>query len=121
MSLKVGDKAPEFTLLDQDENKISLKNFKNKSNVVLYFYPKAMTPGCTVQACGIRDVKSQLKKLDTVVLAVSPDSVSRLVKFQEKENLNFNYSYLLMTKKTILDDQYENIKKTLFVDLKKIK
>ena len=89
MSLKVGDKAPEFTLLDQDENKISLKNFKNKSNVVLYFYPKAMTPGCTVQACGIRDVKSQLKKLDTVVLAVSPDSVSRLVKFQEKENLNF--------------------------------
>jgi len=101
MSLRVGDKAPEFTLLDQNGKKISLKNFKNKSNIVLYFYPKAMTPGCTVQACGIRDVKSQLKKLNTVVLAVSPDSVSRLVKFQEKESLNF----------TLLSDENNEIAK----------
>ena len=65
---KVGNLAPAFTLLDQDGNKVSLKQFRDKKNVVLYFYPKAMTPGCTVQACGIRDSKKALAKLDTVVL-----------------------------------------------------
>ncbi len=58
-------------------------------NVLLYFYPKAMTPGCTVQACGIRDSKDQFAALDTVVMAVSPDSVDRLVKFEDKQELNF--------------------------------
>ncbi|MEP1594990.1 MAG: redoxin domain-containing protein, partial [Halieaceae bacterium] len=52
---KVGNLAPAFTLKDQDDNKVSLKDFRGKKNVALYFYPKAMTPGCTVQACGIRD------------------------------------------------------------------
>ena len=86
---KVGNMAPAFTLLDQDGNKVSLKQFRDDKNVVLYFYPKAMTPGCTVQACGIRDSKKELAKLDTVVLGVSPDPVARLGKFIEKQDLNF--------------------------------
>jgi peroxiredoxin Q/BCP len=87
--LKPGTVAPAFTLLDQDGNKVSLKDFKGKKNVVLYFYPKAMTPGCTVQACGIRDSKKGFAKLDTVVLGVSPDPVAKLGKFIEKQDLNF--------------------------------
>ena len=86
---KIGNMAPAFTLLDQDGNKVSLKQFRDDKNVVLYFYPKAMTPGCTVQACGIRDSKKQLAKLDTVVLGVSPDPVARLGRFIEKQDLNF--------------------------------
>ena len=86
---KTGNLAPAFTLLDQDGNKVSLKQFRDSKNVVLYFYPKAMTPGCTVQACGLRDSAAQLKKLDTVVLGVSPDPVARLGKFIDKEGLNF--------------------------------
>lgn len=86
---KVGNMAPAFTLKDQDGNKVSLKDFKGKKNVVLYFYPKAMTPGCTVQACGIRDNKKEFDKRDTVVLGVSPDAVERLPRFIEKQDLNF--------------------------------
>ena len=86
---KIGAVAPTFTLLDQDGTKVSLKQFSGKKNVVLYFYPKAMTPGCTVQACGIRDSQKALAKLDTVVLGVSPDPVARLGRFIEKEGLNF--------------------------------
>jgi len=86
---KVGNLAPAFTLKDQDGKSVTLKSFRDKKNVVLYFYPKAMTPGCTVQACGIRDSKRQLAKLDTVVLGVSPDPVARLGKFIDKQDLNF--------------------------------
>ena len=86
---KTGSVAPAFTLLDQDGSKVSLKQFKGEKNVVLYFYPKAMTPGCTVQACGIRDSKKAFAKLDTVVLGVSPDPVARLGRFIEKQELNF--------------------------------
>jgi peroxiredoxin Q/BCP len=86
---KIGLMSPAFTLLDQDGTKVSLKQFKGEKNVVLYFYPKAMTPGCTVQACGIRDSKKALAKLDTVVLGVSPDPVAKLGRFIEKQDLNF--------------------------------
>lgn len=86
---KVGNLAPAFTLLDQDGNKVSLKDFKGKKNVVLYFYPKAMTPGCTTQACGVRDSKKEFAKLKTVVLGVSPDAPERLTRFIEKQDLNF--------------------------------
>lgn len=86
---KIGAVAPAFTLLDQNGTKVSLKQFSGKKNVVLYFYPKAMTPGCTVQACGIRDSQKALAKLDTVVLGVSPDPFARLGRFIEKEGLNF--------------------------------
>lgn len=86
---KVGNLAPAFTLPDQDGNKVSLKQFRDSRNVVLYFYPKAMTPGCTVQACGLRDSQAELRQLDTVVLGVSPDPVARLGRFIEKQELNF--------------------------------
>ena len=86
---KVGNIAPAFTLLDQSGNEVSLKDFRGQKNVILYFYPRAMTPGCKVQACGLRDVQKELAKLDAVVLGVSPDPVAKLQKFIEKENLNF--------------------------------
>lgn len=86
---KVGAAAPAFTLVNQRGEKVALKSFKGEKNVVLYFYPKAMTPGCTVQACGIRDSHKEFAKLDTVVMAVSPDSVERLIKFEDKQELNF--------------------------------
>ena len=87
---KVGNMAPAFNLANQDGDKVSLKQFRGSHNVVLYFYPKAMTPGCTVQACGIRDSKTAFAKRDTVVLGVSPDPVAKLGKFIEKQNLNFS-------------------------------
>ncbi len=86
---KLGNLAPAFSLPDQDGKTVTLKQFRDKKNVVLYFYPKAMTPGCTVQACGIRDSQKALAKADTVVLGVSPDPVARLGKFIEKQDLNF--------------------------------
>lgn len=87
---KVGNMAPAFSLLNDKGEKISLKDYKGKKNVVLYFYPKAMTPGCTTQACGIRDAKKDFAKIDTVVFGVSPDPVDKLVKFKEKQKLNFS-------------------------------
>lgn len=87
---KLGNLAPAFTLQNQDGVKVSLKDFKGKKNVVVYFYPKASTPGCTVQACGIRDSEKSLAKLDTVVLGVSPDPVKRLQNFINKQSLNFD-------------------------------
>lgn len=85
---QVGQKAPAFTLLDQNGEKVSLKDFKGK-NVVVYFYPKALTPGCTVQACSLTDVQKELKKLDIVVLGISADPVKKLKDFETKKNLNF--------------------------------
>ncbi len=86
---KIGNIAPALTLLNQSGEKISLKQFRGEKNVVLYFYPKAMTPGCTVQACGIRDSKQALAKLHTVVLGISPDPVAKLGRFVDKQDLNF--------------------------------
>lgn len=87
---KVGNLAPALTLVNQNGDKVSLKDFKGKKNVVLYFYPKALTPGCITQACGIRDAKKEFAKLDTVVLGVSPDPVKKLQSFIEKKELNFD-------------------------------
>lgn len=86
---KLGNLAPAFTLKDQNGDDISLKDFRGKKHVVLYFYPKAMTPGCTVQACGLRDSLESLEQSEAVALGVSPDPVARLKKFEEKEGLNF--------------------------------
>ena len=86
---KVGNNAPAFTLINQDGEKVALKDFKGKKNVVLYFYPKAMTPGCTTQACGIRDYKKEFAKVKTEVLGVSPDEPARLQRFIDKQELNF--------------------------------
>ena len=87
---KVGNMAPAWTLVNQNGEKVSLKDFKGKKNVVFYFYPKALTPGCTTQACGLRDVKKELDKLDAVVFGVSPDPVEKLQRFIEKKELNFD-------------------------------
>lgn len=87
---KIGNIAPAFTLENQDGKKVSLKDFRDDKIVALYFYPKAMTPGCTTQACGLRDTKAKLSRQKVVVLGVSPDPVSRLQKFREKEKLNFD-------------------------------
>ena len=87
--LKAGDVAPQFSLPNQDNQIVSLSDFKDKK-VLLYFYPKAMTPGCTIQAQGLRDSQAALAALNVEVLGVSPDAVKRLPKFIEKENLNFD-------------------------------
>ena len=87
-TLKVGDKAPQFTLLDQHEKSVSSNQFTGKK-VLVYFYPKALTPGCTTQACGLRDSKSELDKLNVVVLGISPDLPKKLAQFEEKKALNF--------------------------------
>ena len=87
---KIGNLAPTFSLQNQQGDKVSLKDFKGKKNVVIYFYPKASTPGCTVQACGIRDSAAVFKKLNTVVLGISPDPIKRLQNFIDKQALNFD-------------------------------
>ena len=86
MPLKPGDKAPAFTLLDQDENKVRLSQFKGQK-VLVYFYPKADTPGCTKQACGLRDILPKVG--DTVVLGISPDKPAKQKKFDDKYSLGF--------------------------------
>ena len=88
-TLKAGDKAPKFTLNDKDDNAISLTQLSPKK-VLVYFYPKAMPPGCNVQAQGLRDIKPQLDELNVVVLGISPDATKRLVKFTDKFELNFS-------------------------------
>jgi len=86
---KVGNLAPSLSLVNQDGQAVSLKDFRGQ-RVVLYFYPRAMTPGCTVQACGIRDSAKALAKANAVVLGVSPDQPKSLLKFRERDNLNFD-------------------------------
>lgn len=85
---KIGNLAPTFTLADQDGNSHALKDARGKI-VVVYFYPKALTPGCTVQACGLRDSDKQLAKRKIVVFGISPDQPKLLAKFTEKHKLNF--------------------------------
>jgi len=124
-ALKLGNMAPVFTLLNQAEEKVSLKDFRGKSAVVLYFYPKAMTPGCTAQACGLRDSKKQLAKLDAVALGISPDPVKRLAKFEEKESLNFDLladedhsvadKYGVWDLKKFMGREYMGIVRTTFI------
>ncbi len=87
-TLTAGTPAPDVTLLDQHGNPVTISDFKGKK-VLFYFYPKAMTPGCTVQAQGLRDIKKELDELNVVVLGVSIDPVKRLGKFIERDNLNF--------------------------------
>ena len=85
--LKEGSKAPDFTALDQEGKKVKLSSFKDKKNVVLYFYPKDMTPGCTTEACDFRDAFKKFK--GTEILGVSIDPPERHLKFIEKYDLPF--------------------------------
>ena len=86
--LEAGNKAPSFTLIDKDGREVSLGDFKGKK-VVLYFYPRDNTPGCTRQACAFAAAYNDFKKLDVVVIGVSKDSVASHVKFAEKHSLPF--------------------------------
>jgi peroxiredoxin Q/BCP len=86
MALKPGDKAPAFTLLDQDEEKVKLSDYKG-SKVLVYFYPKADTPGCTTQSCALRDVADDIG--DTYIVGISPDAPTRQKKFDDKYSLGF--------------------------------
>ena len=83
-----GDKAPEFTLPDQDGEPVKLSSLRGQP-VVLYFYPKADTPGCTTQACGVRDHEADYSNVGARVLGVSPDPVKKVKKFHDKQALNF--------------------------------
>jgi peroxiredoxin Q/BCP len=87
-SMDVNDKAPEFTLPDQNGKDISLKEFRGK-NVVLYFYPRADTPGCTIEACEFRDSYKKIQKTGAVLLGISPDTPKSQKKFEEKFSLPF--------------------------------
>ena len=86
--MNIHDKAPEFTLPDQNDETVSLKDFRGKY-VVLYFYPRADTPGCTIEACEFRDSYKKVEKTGAVVLGVSPDEPKALKKFEEKFGLPF--------------------------------
>jgi peroxiredoxin Q/BCP len=121
---KIGASAPEFTLPNQDGETLSLADLKGKW-VVLYFYPKAMTPGCTVQACGMRDSQDQLEKLGVVTLGVSPDKPDRLKKFIERDKLNFDLLadedlqvanlYGVWGPKKFMGREYDGILRTTFI------
>lgn len=122
--LKVGDKAPAFTLRDDLGKKVSLKDFKGK-RVVLYFYPKDLTPGCTVEACDFRDASALIKKKKAVVLGVSKDKVITHQKFKEKHELNFPLlsdeegkvcqNYGVWQEKSLYGKKYMGIARTTFI------
>ncbi|HWD11315.1 MAG TPA: thioredoxin-dependent thiol peroxidase [Solirubrobacteraceae bacterium] len=86
--IEVGEKAPDFELPDQDGRQVKLSNFRG-TPVALYFYPKADTPGCTTQACGVRDRQADYAAFGATVLGISPDPVAKVKKFHDKYDLNF--------------------------------
>src|SRR5208337_4420981 len=86
--MDINDKAPDFTLSDQNGNQVALKNFRRKT-VVLFFYPKADTPGCTVEACGFRDIYKKLEMAGAVLLGISADSPQTQKKFEDKYDLPY--------------------------------
>lgn len=86
--LAPGDTAPDFTLPDADGNEVSLSSLRGQ-RVVVYFYPAAMTPGCTTQACDFRDSLASLAAAGIAVLGISPDSPAKLAKFRDRDGLNF--------------------------------
>ena len=88
MAIEAGETAPAFTLNDQDGNRVALKNFRGRT-VVIFFYPKDNTPGCTKEACGFRDNIRKFDALDTVILGVSPDAADSHVRFIDKFRLHF--------------------------------
>lgn len=99
--LKPGDAAPNFTAKDQNGNSVSLSDFKGKK-VILYFYPKDLTPGCTVEACNFRDNATLLKEKGFEVVGVSADDEKKHQKFIEKHDLNF--TLLADTDKKVIQD-----------------
>ncbi|OHU86603.1 MULTISPECIES: thioredoxin-dependent thiol peroxidase [Pseudoalteromonas] len=89
-TLTVGEQAPLFSLQNQNDETVSLATLLEQNQVLVYFYPKALTPGCTVQAEQLRDHKSELAQLNTVAVGISPDPVKKLKNFENKKDLNFD-------------------------------
>ena len=122
--LKVGQKAPDFTVLNDTGQKVKLSDFKGKK-VVLYFYPKDDTPGCTKEACAFRDGIDEIKKKGAVVLGVSADSVESHKKFKSKFDLNFPLladtdkkvieGYGVWKEKSMYGRKYMGIERTTFI------
>lgn len=122
--LQAGDKAPQFSLQNQHDETVSLGQFAGKK-VLVYFYPKAMTPGCTVQAQGLRDSKELLAQQNVEVVGISPDAVKRLPKFAEKESLNFTLlsdedhavadAFGVWGPKKFMGKEYDGIHRTSFM------
>lgn len=122
--LQPGDEAPQFSLLNQTNDRIQLSDFRGK-RVVLYFYPKALTPGCVTQACGMRDIQSDLAQNNTITLAISPDPVAKLAKFTEKHQLNFHLlsdehrevseAYGVWQLKKFMGREYMGVVRTTFI------
>jgi peroxiredoxin Q/BCP len=121
---EVGKKAPDFTLNDQDGNPVSLKKLKGKK-VILYFYPKDDTPGCTKEACGFRDQKADFDKANTVILGVSPDDEKSHQKFIGKYELPFQLladpeheaceAYGVWKEKNMYGKKYMGVERSTFV------
>ena len=124
MTLNPGDPAPDFTLPDQSGEPVTLSSLQGR-NVVLYFYPKADTPGCTTQACGVRDHRSDYESADAVVLGVSPDAPKKIAKFDDKFSLGFPLlgdedhavaeAYGVWVKKSMYGREYMGNERTTFV------
>ena len=122
--LKTGDKAPDFKLNNQDGKSVKLSDFKGRK-IVLYFYPRDDTPGCTKEACNFRDNISQLKKSDAVVLGISNDNENSHQKFISKYNLNFDLladadkevsnAYGVYELKSFLGRKYYGITRSTFI------
>ncbi|MCG9757961.1 MULTISPECIES: thioredoxin-dependent thiol peroxidase [Pseudoalteromonas] len=89
-TLKAGDKAPLFSLQNQNDETVELATLLKSHQVLVYFYPKASTPGCTVQAENLRDHKAELADLNTIAVGISPDPVKKLKNFENKKELNFD-------------------------------
>jgi thioredoxin-dependent peroxiredoxin len=124
VELQVGDLAPDFSLQDQHENQVSLKDFKGKK-IVLYFYPKDMTPGCTVESCDFQESLVRFEEKDVVILGISKDSISSHKKFAEKYNLKFSLlsdadgeicsKYGVIKKNKVLAKVFGGITRTTFI------
>lgn len=123
-NLKTGDKAPSFSAIDQNGNLVTLESFQGKK-VILYFYPKDDTPGCTVEACNLRDNHFDLLSKGYSVIGVSPDSLTKHQKFSEKYSLPFPLlpdtekqiikSYGVWGPKKFMGKSYEGVYRTTFV------
>lgn len=124
MTLKIGDKAPDFTVNDQDGNPVKLSDFRGKK-VVLYFYPKDQTPGCTAEACNLRDNYKSFQKRGYEILGVSTDSEKSHRKFVEKEKLPFrlladtdkviHHSYSTWVEKSMYGRTFMGTRRVTFV------
>ena len=124
MELEVGMDAPNFTLLDEDEKEHTLSSYKGKA-VVLYFYPKDDTPGCTKEACGFRDAYSEYEKLNSVIFGVSADDPKSHAKFIKKFDLPFTLladtekevvnMYNVWGMKQMFGKEYEGIHRVTFI------